>query len=598
MLAKYFSRPALFLVLPLLIMAVCFSAFCPIQAYAADFPEEAPSTVIDVSTVDEFLDAIGSDRMIRLADGVYNLTLASSYGQPVNNDCWYWDGGAEDAQLKIFGVRNLHILGSDTEHCSIVTEPRYANVLSFSSCERLNLEGLTIGHTVEPGFCTGGVLYFEGCNHISIGTCDLYGCGTLGIWANECRDLSVSGTVIRECSYGGMELYLCQDVLFTDGKILLCGVAEDSSPDDGWTGFNLIQAYSCSNVSIVNSEIRDNVVQVLFSSYATSGFRVMGCDIRSNTVGYRNIYDNEYGVQTVFEMGAAFDVSGEALCFSGCSFTDNLITTGWFSAEEGRSPYPVVNLDGNPLDPAAIIHMTREPVSAEALEALTPAADEEVPEAIEYGSEFPGSLNVVTVTTTDEFLAAINDHTVIRVETDLLDFSAASNYGVAGGEHYYWTETYDGPGLVISGVSGLYIIGQGRDLTLLQTAPRYADVISFEDCRDLYLVDLTAGHRSDIAGSCSGDVFEFISCRGAVISNCGLFGCGVNGIVAENCSGFTVSDTEIYECSWEGVQLYACENVQFERCSIHDCDSNTVSLSESRGILWDGRSLTNGTNFV
>ena len=74
-------------------------------ALSADLPE----TVIDVSTVDELLAAIGPDRLIRLADGEYNLTKASTYGKAVQNDYWYWESDYDGSQLKLFGIRNLFL---------------------------------------------------------------------------------------------------------------------------------------------------------------------------------------------------------------------------------------------------------------------------------------------------------------------------------------------------------------------------------------------------------------------------------------------------------------------------------------------------------
>ena len=560
---------------------------------------DLPEAVFDVSSVDEFLAAIGPDRVIRLADGVYNLSRAATYGQPVENDCWYWADGYDGFQLQLFGIRNLFLIGSGAERCSIVTEPRYANVLSFSGCENLTVAGLNIGHTISQGYCSGGVLTFDMCRRVAVNACDLYGCGTEGITASNCSDFVASDTTIRDCTYGSITAYSCQNFRFVNGKILNCGFSRDPEHADGWIGFNLIHAESCSGFAIVNSEISGNCVQELFTSY-DSNYYILGCEVRNNRVGFWESGFDTAGVPYRYSYGAVFNTAGAPITLSQTSFSGNTVFAEFFKPDGDWAESQVVDFDGNPLDQTAIENMVRGVFPTEELDVLFPA--ESVPDTAgdpaQEGQDVYSALREVHAATADEFLAAIGDNTIIHVETELLDLSTASDYGGFGGSHYYWVETYDGPGLVISGVSNLYIIGQGKEITSIQTAPRYADVLFFDGCSDIYIGDLSAGHRKDISGSCSGDVFEFINCAQITVGNCGLFGCGVCGIVATQCSGFSIFDTEIYECSWIGAQLYNCLNFNFTRCSVHDCSRNTISLIDSGRILWDDHSLVNGENQV
>ena len=558
---------------------------------------DLPDLVIDVSTVDELLAAIGPDRAIRLADGVYNLTAAASYAQSVDSACWYWDYAYDGYQLKVFGADRLMILGNGADRCSIVTEPRYANVLTFAGCNDLSLFGLNIGHTTSQGYCSGGVLNFDNCTRVAVHACDLYGCGTEGITAFGCSDLFVSGTTIRDCTYGGIEAYSCRNVRFVGGIITGCGISRDPEHADGWTGFNLIYANDCSGFALLNTEISGNVIQTLFAGDVSTDYYVLGCEIRDNTIGERYFGTDENGTGYSYDFGSVFELAGGWLVFDQSSFSGNIVNVSWIRSEEGGTPNPVRNLSGSPLDQASIETMARSTFPAEELDTLIPAGIDSGAEAF-FAADDLSALREVHVTTVDEFLAAIGDSTIIHVETGLLDFSTASNYGVSGGDHYYWMETWDGPGLVITGVSNLYILGQGRDQTTLQAVPRYADVLYFDTCRNIGLVSLTAGHMKEAAGSCSGDVFEFLDCYGVTITDCGLFGCGVTGIVAGRCSNFRLLDTEIYDCSWYGVQLDTCTDFRFERCSVHDCSINSVRLSDSRSILWDGTDLRNGENPV
>jgi polygalacturonase len=174
--------------------------------------ESASGSVETVSSVDGFLAAIGSDRVIELAPGAYDLSAASDYGGESANSCYVWNKSYDGYELEIRGVQNLTIRGAGKGSSSIAAMPRYANVLRFSGCENVSVEALTAGHTTEPGFCTGGVLEFENCERTSVSACGLYGCGILGVRAMNCNDLTVSDSEIYECSYGAVSLDHCRNV--------------------------------------------------------------------------------------------------------------------------------------------------------------------------------------------------------------------------------------------------------------------------------------------------------------------------------------------------------------------------------------------------
>ena len=202
---------------------------------------------------------------------------------------------------------------------------------------------------------------------------------------------------------------------------------------------------------------------------------------------------------------------------------------------------------------------------------------------------------IVHVTTADEFLAAIGNDTLIMIDADLIDLSTASDYGKTSGTNYGWEEQFDGPELVIMGVKNMHIKGQEKEKTLIQAIPRYADVITFRDCENIILSDFTAGHLKEAPGSCIGGVLNFEKCAQVDLENCGLFGCGIIGVIATDCANMAVNNTEIYECSIMGAQLINCENTSFTGCSIHDCLTNSIYVDgKNNNIFWDGKRLENG----
>lgn len=179
---------------------------------------EEPSTeaeVIQVSTAGEFLEAIAPNAVIELAPGTYNLTEylrgasdnISDYVIRTFNDGW---------QAEIHDVEGLTIRGTTEGSVEVVAEPRYCDVLYFNNCSDIVIENITFGHTIEPGVCEGAVLTFVDCRRISLNLLDLYGCGTYGVVADNTVGITLRDCIIRECSYGMIDLRQCAEVIFED----------------------------------------------------------------------------------------------------------------------------------------------------------------------------------------------------------------------------------------------------------------------------------------------------------------------------------------------------------------------------------------------
>ena len=199
--------------------------------------EEAPKRVepvvdkvIFVSTEEQFLKALGNNRVVEIGTNVHlNLSRILSQRDLFSGVAGrFWMTKAERGgntpevisefcddgrQLTLKNFSNLVIRGQNNS--SIEVEPRYAFCLNLIDCKNCRLENLTIGHT-EDGYCEGGVIGIKGGRDNSIMSCDLYGCGTYGIVASETDLLSVFYTNIHDCTYGIMELWDSDNILFED----------------------------------------------------------------------------------------------------------------------------------------------------------------------------------------------------------------------------------------------------------------------------------------------------------------------------------------------------------------------------------------------
>lgn len=203
-------------------------------------------TEVVVSTVDELIAAIDSDTEIVLKDGTYDLSTAKDYGTGWS-DVHYWSEEFDGPALTIYGVVNLVIRSEsgDRTKCTISAVPRYADVLKFNSCINVTVSGITAGHTVEPGYCTGGVLYFENCDKILVNQCGLYGCGILGVRAEVCSALAVTGCEIYECSYGGIQIGNSSGI-----KIENCSFRD--------LGGDALYFYECKEVTVDGQQVSGN----------------------------------------------------------------------------------------------------------------------------------------------------------------------------------------------------------------------------------------------------------------------------------------------------------------------------------------------------
>ena len=179
--------------------------------------------------------------------------------------------------------------------------------------------------------------------------------------------------------------------------------------------------------------------------------------------------------------------------------------------------------------------------------------------------------NSVTVTTADDFLAAIAPNTEIIVDAELIDWSTATGYGKTGGEYYRWEDPFDGPELIITGVSNLTIRGAGEDHTenTLSAVPRYANVLTLENCANIMVKGLTMGHVEE-PGYCIGGVLKFRNSQDVLVEDCGLFGCGTIGVIGESSKNMQIIANDIYECSVAGLEFTNCDNVNVDGNTIRD----------------------------
>lgn len=227
---------------------------------------------ITVSTAEELVFALGSNRRILLEEGVYNLTTV----HPGFVDANVYFGKKHDGwELFLEGIQNLTIEGAGDAQSEIIVEPRYANVLNFLNCSNISLVNIKTGHT-EGGLCSGGVLLFENCADIRIDNTDMYGCGTIGLMLEKVKDIKVTGSTIYGCTMQAMSIrgssnVLLENCVFRDNEAIgplvniehTSGLAFNAcSFLRNAAGMSMFNLSGNENLVIENTEFIDNNVLV------------------------------------------------------------------------------------------------------------------------------------------------------------------------------------------------------------------------------------------------------------------------------------------------------------------------------------------------
>ena len=237
------------------------------------------NNTVNVSNIRELYEAISDNTRIILEAGTYNISQLpfekrqnDKINYVYNDETWDPVFYNRDT-ICVTSVNNLKIEAKEGANVTICTEDAYEAPLSFDCCNNVTLSGLTLGHQVEPGSCSGAVVLLNDTNVVNIENCRLYGCGTYGIEADYSHNMNINDTEIYECTYGLVNLFHTDNVTFRN-----CSMHDS-------TGFDMIDL--------------QNVRNILFD----------GCNITDNFVYY--------------DTSALIDSIGDDVKFTNCHFDDN-----------------------------------------------------------------------------------------------------------------------------------------------------------------------------------------------------------------------------------------------------------------------------------
>ncbi len=206
-----------------------------------------------------------------------------------------------------------------------------------------------------------------------------------------------------------------------------------------------------------------------------------------------------------------------------------------------------------------------------------------------------GTMKTITVDNEADFLRALGGNRVIKiadgtklnlslileyedqcleVQIPFIDYGAEQK-GIK--EMLFSESRFDGRQLTLKNIANLTIDGgSGAEIVV---EPRYANVLTFLNCKNITLRNLTLGHTDE--GYCEGGVLYLDNCENVKLDNCDLYGCGTMGIEAYNTSELRCARTTIRDCSYGIMELVNTNNVNFIDCRFVRC--REFGLVEIRG---------------
>lgn len=195
----------IFLCVVVLLCSFCSYAFAQLE--------------IRVDNATDFVHKLGSDRIIRLEPGTYDLSRVqcSALGRAYRD---------EFRGITLKNVQNLTIIGEGDKPVSIVTPNVEETVLTFSECKNLALRNLKIGHTIQPRGCEGDALALLGVQGAKLDRMDLYGCGQFCLVMSRSGDIVVDNSYIHDCTYSLLEMESVGTVRFNKTRFVHDGALE------------------------------------------------------------------------------------------------------------------------------------------------------------------------------------------------------------------------------------------------------------------------------------------------------------------------------------------------------------------------------------
>lgn len=254
----------------------------PVKEYDREIPPIIDKTVI-VSDIFEFVSVIGSNRTIQLKPGVYDFNWLRDEAE---NPAVGWENNGKDyfRGLTVRNVENLTIEALEEGTVEIAARDEDFFVMAFENCRNLTFKNLILGHGLDTNYngCMAEVLHFSTCTDINLQNCTLYGCGTYGFTANACKGLSLTNSIIEECSLGAASVTASESILIDQCELRY-------NMGDSLLNFTDSKRIQLNNTFVLNNQMTKLINQV------QSEIEMTNLTFRNNQFSQEPEYNGEQG---------------------------------------------------------------------------------------------------------------------------------------------------------------------------------------------------------------------------------------------------------------------------------------------------------------
>lgn len=553
-----------------LTLGVALLAGCTVQADGvATLPLNEGTTPVFTARAESAI-ANGGDLSRAIAPGaVVELgkgTIEMTEGTLEDTTYCSWENLYGTSQLVVHDVDNLTIRGASSKDTGLETGCTDAIVISFENCKNLTLEGFSVSHVQATGESVGYGLHFQDCENVKLKDVGTYGRNYIGLVADNTKNLTAESCLFQSADGEGVSALNSTGILLRNCRI--SGIGSLSEDSGGLEGYTAVYAEGSGDITLENCTIADNQFQ---SIAVAEGVRMTldGCTVENNTLKSSGFLT---GSQTPAEWGDT-GTDGTIL-LKNCTGSGN----------RGTRWIPLVGT------PSVTDETGRDLLDVEIGQILGQLQAEKAQNST--------TQTETVVSTVEDFLSAIDSNRKIVIDAPMLDLSQADT--TVSGDHYLWEEVFDGVQLVIHDVDNLTVAGKGgKGINVISAVPRYAQVLTFRNCTDVSVENLTAGHTKD-PGYCIGGVLLFENCTNVLVSKCGLYGCGTIGVQANDSRNVTIQNNEIYECSYGGISLNNVATASMDGNAFRDLGDEYGGFvyqvfSDCSEVTFEGKRVVPGT---
>lgn len=198
---------------------------------------------------------------------------------------------------------------------------------------------------------------------------------------------------------------------------------------------------------------------------------------------------------------------------------------------------------------------------------------------------FAQKAKVVTAESPKDLLQSISANTLIKLKAPRYQLSGFNSLVKT---QYVSIEKDAGTTLIrVKGVDNLTLEGIADRASKLLSNEQQGPVMIFENCNNLTLTNLEAGH-GPAPGTAKGSILVFINCRNLRLNAVNLFGSGTMGLEMSGVQNGTFIEVNIQGCSQGIMQMQNCRELLFQKCRFtNNKQFDLIRLLDSEGIVME-----------